>query len=277
MSLNIFEPRYRLMVRRCMQGTRRFAMTGRRHAGRVSDELCPVACEVEITECVALPDGRFGVHVVGRRRLRLGEVRDVDGLLYATPIDTRAGAPAGAPSPELAARVAEVERRVDAWVDRLQELVRVSGPRMRGYMVEPWCYDDPSCWDHACTYPPALHTSDPGRLGPLCTLTPSVGFCLEPHLAPPCSEQAWPQGPTRCGVRQAGAWGLRGALLLGGTSGQWNGLATSPGSAAFLGGGIASLRGQKCGTTAWVTCAALLPCPVLHPLNLAGRARGAAV
>ena len=31
MSLNIFEPRYRLLVRRCMEGSRRFGMVGYDH------------------------------------------------------------------------------------------------------------------------------------------------------------------------------------------------------------------------------------------------------
>ena len=53
MALNIFEPRYRLMVRRCMEGNRCFgvATIGRSHA------LSNVACRAEIVECHPLPDG----------------------------------------------------------------------------------------------------------------------------------------------------------------------------------------------------------------------------
>ena len=53
MALNIFEPRYRLMVRRCMEGARRFGMAtiGAGH------ELFPTACECEILECQPQPDG----------------------------------------------------------------------------------------------------------------------------------------------------------------------------------------------------------------------------
>ncbi|RMZ55066.1 hypothetical protein APUTEX25_005692 [Auxenochlorella protothecoides] len=145
LSLNIFEPRYRLMVRRCMQGSRRFAMTSRRHPGRASDELCSAACEVEITECVAQPDGRFGIHVVGRRRLRLQGVQDIDGLLYTTPSDLRDGATSEPPSPELRARVAEVERRAQAWIDRLQELVE-SKPGLRALLDA--ASDRPEPGDH---------------------------------------------------------------------------------------------------------------------------------
>ena len=53
MALNIFEPRYRLMVRRCMEGSRCFGMAtiSRNHA------LSEVACRAEIAECHPLPDG----------------------------------------------------------------------------------------------------------------------------------------------------------------------------------------------------------------------------
>lgn len=53
MALNIFEPRYRLMVRRCMEGARRFGMAtiGPSHV------LHDVACECEIMECQPQPDG----------------------------------------------------------------------------------------------------------------------------------------------------------------------------------------------------------------------------
>lgn len=67
MSLNIFEPRYRLLIRRCLEGSRRFglATVNRRH------ELQKVACEVEIAECQAAPDGRFLIDIVGTRRFRV--------------------------------------------------------------------------------------------------------------------------------------------------------------------------------------------------------------
>ena len=53
MALNIFEPRYRLMVRRCMEGNRRFGMAVMDH----SHVLHGVACEAEIVECQPQPDG----------------------------------------------------------------------------------------------------------------------------------------------------------------------------------------------------------------------------
>eukprot|EP00884_Botryococcus_braunii_P002611 jgi/Botrbrau1/12350/Bobra.0239s0002.2 len=52
MALNIFEPRYRLMVRRCLEGTRRFGM-----AALVNGQLHPTACECEIVEAEPQADG----------------------------------------------------------------------------------------------------------------------------------------------------------------------------------------------------------------------------
>ena len=53
MELNIFEPRYRLLVRRCMEGNRRFGMA----TVNQRSQLSPVACQCEILECLPLPDG----------------------------------------------------------------------------------------------------------------------------------------------------------------------------------------------------------------------------
>ena len=53
MALNIFEPRYRLMVRRCMEGSRRFGMATVNNA----HQLHAIATECEIQECQPLPDG----------------------------------------------------------------------------------------------------------------------------------------------------------------------------------------------------------------------------
>lgn len=76
MSLNIFEPRYRLMIRRVMCGSRRFGMA---QVCEASHDLEEVACECEITECEPLPDGRFYLEVIGRRRIRLLELWEQDG------------------------------------------------------------------------------------------------------------------------------------------------------------------------------------------------------
>lgn len=59
MALNIFEPRYRLMVRRCMEGNRCFGMASVSQGHTLSE----VACAAEIMACQALPDGYAGIRV----------------------------------------------------------------------------------------------------------------------------------------------------------------------------------------------------------------------
>ncbi|XP_020277278.1 LON peptidase N-terminal domain and RING finger protein 1 isoform X2 [Asparagus officinalis] len=80
LSLNIFEPRYRLMVRRIMEGNHRMGMV---ILDSMTGSIADVACEVEIVECEALPDGRFYLEVEGRRRFRILESWDQDGYRVA--------------------------------------------------------------------------------------------------------------------------------------------------------------------------------------------------
>ncbi|XP_023763672.1 uncharacterized protein LOC111912176 [Lactuca sativa] len=78
--LNIFEARYRLMVRRIMEGNRRMGMVILdTSTGSVAD----YACEVEITDCEPLPDGRFFLEVESRRRCHILRNWDQDGYRVA--------------------------------------------------------------------------------------------------------------------------------------------------------------------------------------------------
>ncbi|XP_058194920.1 uncharacterized protein LOC131311459 isoform X1 [Rhododendron vialii] len=80
LHLNIFEPRYRLMVRRVMEGNRRMGMViPDSRTGSIAD----FACEVEITECEPLPDGRFFLELESRRRFRVLRDWDQDGYRVA--------------------------------------------------------------------------------------------------------------------------------------------------------------------------------------------------
>ncbi|XP_022755522.1 probable receptor-like protein kinase At5g61350 [Durio zibethinus] len=78
--LHIFEPRYRLMVRRVMEGNHRMGMGIRDPA---TDTIADFACEVEITECEPLPDGRFFLEIESRRRFRILRFWDQDGYRMA--------------------------------------------------------------------------------------------------------------------------------------------------------------------------------------------------
>ncbi|CAM8978204.1 unnamed protein product [Rhodiola kirilowii] len=79
-ALNIFEPRYRLMVRRIMEGNRRMGMV---IIDSATGSIAEYACEVEITECDPLPDGRFHIEVESRRRFRILQCWDQDGYRIA--------------------------------------------------------------------------------------------------------------------------------------------------------------------------------------------------
>lgn len=120
MALNIFEPRYRLMIRRVMEGGRKFGMAtvNRNHT------LDPVACEVEILECDPLPDGRFYVEILGRRRFRPKEESEQDGYRVARAefITDEAPAPGSQEAAELDAVTVEVEAMAQRWAERMRSL-----------------------------------------------------------------------------------------------------------------------------------------------------------
>lgn len=78
--LNIFEARYRLMVRRLMEGNRRMGMVA---LDSTTGSIADYACEVEITDCEPLPDGRFILEVESRRRCRILRNWDQDGYRVA--------------------------------------------------------------------------------------------------------------------------------------------------------------------------------------------------
>ncbi|GMY15577.1 LON peptidase N-terminal domain and RING finger protein 1 isoform X1 [Fagus crenata] len=78
--LHIFEPRYRLMVRRIMEGNHRMGMV---IIDSTTGSIADFACEVEITECEPLPDGRFYLEIESRRRFRIVQSWDQDGYRVA--------------------------------------------------------------------------------------------------------------------------------------------------------------------------------------------------
>lgn len=79
-ALNIFEPRYRLLVRRVMAGSRHMGMVP--HPGSDGAPL-RLGTEVEIVECDAQPDGRFHIEVVGLRRFLVEQDWEQDGYRVA--------------------------------------------------------------------------------------------------------------------------------------------------------------------------------------------------
>ena len=151
MALNIFEPRYRLLIRRAMSGSRTFGMIGLNRRG----QLYPVGCEVQIEDCNCLPDGRFEIEVIGVRRFSVEKCEEQDGyrLAHAEYIRDQESLPTQESVVELASLVDE---KIEAFLDGikarqggrgaiLNALVRCAGnkpakPSAEGKLRQ-WCED----------------------------------------------------------------------------------------------------------------------------------------
>lgn len=79
----IFEPRYRLMLRRVMQGSRRFGLVSIRRVGDSGLDISDVGCVLEVTNCHRLADGRSLINTIGRERFRILDREELDGYLVA--------------------------------------------------------------------------------------------------------------------------------------------------------------------------------------------------
>lgn len=81
LALNVFEPRYRLMIRRCLDGDRRFGMLG--GVQPMPAGMKEFGCEVEIQDCRQLHDGRYHIQVRVVRRFWIVQKWDLDGYRVA--------------------------------------------------------------------------------------------------------------------------------------------------------------------------------------------------
>ncbi|CAN1151968.1 LON peptidase N-terminal domain and RING finger protein 1 [Linum perenne] len=120
--LHIFEPRYRLMVRRIMEGNRRMGMV---IVDTLTGVLADYACEVEITECEPLPDGRFYLEIESHRRFRILRSWDQDGYRIAEVVWVQDHQPQQSEEKiqlqELANSAAEYTR---SWLQKARESAR---------------------------------------------------------------------------------------------------------------------------------------------------------
>jgi ATP-dependent Lon protease len=73
LSLHVFEPRYRELVRTCLDGTPEFGVALIERGSEVGggDARFDVGCVARIVEAVSLPDGRWALGTVGARRIRV--------------------------------------------------------------------------------------------------------------------------------------------------------------------------------------------------------------
>ncbi len=86
LPLHIFEPRYRLMMSRCLESDRTFgvALLVEGEEGQPDTLPAPVGCAAEIVEATRLPDGRLNLQAEGRRRFRVLSLREEDDYLTGT-------------------------------------------------------------------------------------------------------------------------------------------------------------------------------------------------
>lgn len=86
LPLHIFEPRYRLMLRHCLEGERLFGLSYHPDAevGRLAvPELKSVGCAARILHVRPLPDGRADILTLGTNRYRIGRYLSRDPYLLA--------------------------------------------------------------------------------------------------------------------------------------------------------------------------------------------------
>lgn len=135
MALNIFEPRYRLMIRRCLAGGRKFGMA----TVDSMHVLQKAACEAEITEVETQPDGRYYIEIRGGRRFVPEQNSELDGYRTTLPLYFHDELTPEGSKVELQGLMQKISNDADALAGRLRalatsrrqaaELLRLAGER----------------------------------------------------------------------------------------------------------------------------------------------------
>jgi Lon protease-like protein len=125
LPLHIFEPRYRLMIERCVRLDQPFGIVLIREGREVGGDTVAIAgvgTLAEIRQVTKLPDGRYDLLVVGSQRFAIEEVdpeREPWIMATVTPLDDDLG------DPDRATRLAS--RTMRRFVDYLHLLQPVDG------------------------------------------------------------------------------------------------------------------------------------------------------
>lgn len=77
--MHIFEPRYRLMLRRILKGSRKFGLVAFKRTSDGDSEMSDVGCVLEVTKAERFPDGRSLIQTVARERFKVKGRIEVDG------------------------------------------------------------------------------------------------------------------------------------------------------------------------------------------------------
>jgi Lon protease-like protein len=128
LPLHIFEPRYRLMIGRCIERGERFGVvwiTDGREAGASEIAVATIGTTAEIREATRHDDGRYDLTAVGMERFRIEEVfttREPYLVARVDPVDEVLG------DDERAARLARVAtRRFVKYVAQVREIAAEDG------------------------------------------------------------------------------------------------------------------------------------------------------
>ncbi|XP_062855931.1 LON peptidase N-terminal domain and RING finger protein 1 [Trichomycterus rosablanca] len=131
--LHVFEPRYRLMMRRCMEtGTKKFGMCSYEHGKGFAD----YGCMLEIMDQDVLPDGRSYVETVGGNRFRVLKRGHRDGYHTADIEYLQDHKVYGAELEILQYLHDSVYQQAGEWYQRLNSRVREQISRQYGDMPE---------------------------------------------------------------------------------------------------------------------------------------------
>ena len=113
MPLHIFEPRYRALARRCLEGDRRFGVVLIERGSEVGggDVRCGVGTRAEVVQAAELEDGRWLIAVVGVDRIRVDRWLDDDPYPRAE-VSPLPGRPPGDDATERRGAIERTLRRV---------------------------------------------------------------------------------------------------------------------------------------------------------------------
>ncbi|MBW3637181.1 MAG: LON peptidase substrate-binding domain-containing protein [Armatimonadetes bacterium] len=124
LPLHIFEPRYRLMIGRCLEGERSFGVAQMIEGEEGFSDTVParVGTVAEILDVAPLSDGRLNLHTLGTRRFTILSTRAMDDYLVGTCqwLDDEA-----APNDELWGLASQTRRMLSRYFDSLAQSVEL--------------------------------------------------------------------------------------------------------------------------------------------------------
>ncbi|CAH1989069.1 unnamed protein product [Acanthoscelides obtectus] len=169
--LYVYEPRYRLLARRCLRSsTKRFAMAGRAPASS-GERFAQVGTVLEIKDAISLQDGRFILTTVGMRRFKVLARSEQDGYDTATVQYISDAVTSADKLPELQNLHAKVHAKAFRWIRSLKPRVLAEVERLIGQMpkVEEQWWEKPDGPMWAWWLMPILPLSSQLQIGFLST------------------------------------------------------------------------------------------------------------